>query len=144
MRFFQALIIAGVGSAIATDAAADVLVATRTIRAQSILAAADLAMVSGEPTLTGLAILDAVGQEARVTLYQGREIRADDIGPPALINRNQIVVLQFQSGPLIISTEARALGRGGAGDVLRVMNLSSKATVNGRVGSDGTVHVTTN
>lgn len=122
-------------------AAADTPVAARTIRAHSLIGPADLGTTPGEvpgaiadPTLI-------VGQEARVALFAGRPIMPGEIGPPALVERNQIVRLAFQAGGLTILAEGRALDRAGAGDTLRVMNLASRATVTGFVRSDGTVAV---
>lgn len=122
-------------------ALADSVVATRTIRAQTIISIEDLTTV--EAALPG-ALADpalAVGMEARVAIYAGRPVRAQDLGPPALIERHQLVPLIFLSGGLAISTEGRALARGAAGEVIRVMNLSSRNTVNGRVGPDGAIYV---
>lgn len=127
--------------AMAMPAGAETLVATRTIRAQTVLGSADLAEVPG--TVAGALSLadEALGMEARVTLYAGRPIRPGDVGPPAIIDRNQIVPLAFQAGTLAILTEGRALGRAGVGDTIRVMNLASRSTVTGRVLADGTVIV---
>jgi len=82
------------------------------------------------------------GRMLRNTHYAGRPIPFEAIGPPALINRNEIVALHFQSAGLTISTEGRALERGGVGDRLRIMNLSSRATLFGFVQSDGSIKVT--
>jgi flagella basal body P-ring formation protein FlgA len=68
-------------------------------------------------------------------------VRAADLGPPALVDRNQIVALDFRAGGLSIRAEGRALARGGAGDVIRVMNLASRTTVSGRIRPDGVVDV---
>lgn len=128
---------------IAQPAYADSLVATRTIRAQTVLTAEDLVLVAAE--IPG-ALADpalAIGQEARVTLYAGRPVAASDLGPPALIDRNQTVALIYRSGGLSILTEGRALDRGAAGEVIRVMNLSSRLTVNGTISPDGSVIVGT-
>jgi flagellar basal body P-ring formation protein FlgA len=135
LRFALAL------SVVATPALSDSLVATRTIRAQSILTAEDFALVAAEipGALTDAA--GAIGLEARVTLYAGRPIGSGDVGPPALIDRNQIVALIFRSGGLSILTEGRALDRGAAGEVIRVMNLTSRTTVNGTIAPDGSVIV---
>jgi hypothetical protein len=70
-----------------------------------------------------------------------RPVRAADLGPPAVVERNQIVGLAYRSGGLAILTEGRALARGGVGDVIRVMNLASRATVTGTIGPDGLVAV---
>jgi flagella basal body P-ring formation protein FlgA len=120
---------------------AESLVATRTIRAQTLIGPEDVAMVAAD--LPG-ALTDpelAVGLETRVSIYAGKAVRAGDLGPPTLVDRNQIVPLIYQSGGLAISTEGRALARGSNGDVIRIMNLGSRTTVTGRVGPDGAVYV---
>ena len=120
---------------------AETLVAARTIRAQSIITPADITVI--ERTIPGMLshFEDALGQEARIALYAGRPIRPDDLGPPAIVDRNEIVTLVYRRAGLTIATDARALDRAGVGDVLRVMNLSSRTTVSGIVGTDGTVRV---
>jgi flagella basal body P-ring formation protein FlgA len=122
-------------------ALADSLVATRTIRAQSILGPDDVTLVAA--AIPGaLDNIDGVlGLEARVAIYAGRPIRPSDLGPPAVIDRNQVVPLAFASGTLTILTEGRALDRGGVGDVIRIMNLASRTTVSGRIAADGRVIV---
>lgn len=135
MRFILALVFA------AQPALADSLVATRTIRAQSLIGPDDLTLVAAD--LPG-ALSDpsaAIGLEARVAIYAGRPVRAGDIGPPTLVDRNQVVPLIYLSGGLAISTEGRALARGSEGDVIRIMNLGSRTTVSGRIGPDGAVYV---
>lgn len=123
-------------------ARAEVLVAARTIRPHEIIAADDLT-TRHIPAAGGLTHADqAVGQEARVALYAGRAIRPGDIGPPALIERNQIVPLVFDNGVLRISTEGRALERGGAGDRIRIMNIASRQTVTARVTESGSAAIT--
>ena len=122
-------------------AMADSVVATRTIRAQTVVQADDLTLVAAAiPNALGN-LADAVGQEARISIYAGRPVLATDLGPPAVVDRNQIVPLAYQSGALAILTEGRALARGGVGDVIRVMNLASRSTVLGRIAANGTVLV---
>jgi flagella basal body P-ring formation protein FlgA len=122
-------------------AAADTVVAARTIPAQSLIRAEDVAIntqtVPGGVADPGVVI----GMEARVALFAGRPIRVGDIGVPAVVDRNQIVPLLYQGNGLMISTDGRALARGAAGDLIRVMNLSSRATVTARIGSDGAAYV---
>ena len=122
-------------------AMADSVVATRTIKAQSVVQMDDITLAEGAfpNALDNLA--SVVGQEARISIYAGRPILAADLGPPAVVDRNQIVSLVYQSGALAILTEGRALARGGVGDVIRVMNLASRSTVSGRIAADGTVLV---
>lgn len=123
------------------QAQADVIVPQHTIRPKATITEGDLlirpATVSG--ALTDPA--DVVGMEARVSLYAGRPIRASDLREPAVIDRNQVVKLSYQRGSLMIQTDARALDRASAGEVIKVMNLSSKTTLFARVLPDGTLIV---
>lgn len=122
-------------------ATADSVIALRRIPAQAVVSAADLNTV--DAAIEG-AITDAtlvIGQEARVTIYAGRPIRIGDFGPPALVDRNQIVSLIYVAGGLQIMAEGRALGRGATGDTVRAMNLSSRSTVSGIVTETGALRV---
>jgi flagella basal body P-ring formation protein FlgA len=112
-----------------------------TIRANSIIMEDDLVIQDASMSGTVSNPLEILGMEAKRNLYAGRPIRLSDIGPPALVERNQIVALKYQIGGLLIATEGRALARGGAGDYLRVLNLSSRNTITGRVDITGAVIV---
>lgn len=126
----------------ASPTLAETLVATRTIPARSIIGPDDLLLrdvnvVGGisDPML-------AIGKEARVALYAGRPIRTGDLAAPAIIERNQIIQLVYRRGGVVISTEGRALERAGAGDWIRVMNLSSRTSVTAQIQESGAAHVT--
>ena len=122
-------------------ALADAVLAARTMRASSILTSADLTQSDADiPGSYGDAY-ELIGMETRVVLYAGRPILRGDVGPPAIVDRNQVVPLIYAGGGLHIVTEGRALGRGAAGEVIRIMNLSSRTTVSGTVMSDGSVRV---
>lgn len=122
-------------------AQADAVIAANTIPSRSILGPMDV-FVANQPVAGALTDpADAVGMEARVVLYAGRPIRAGDLVPPALVDRNDIVVLVFKTGPLTIAAEGRALERGAEGARIRVMNLSSRATVSGTINAQGQVLV---
>jgi flagella basal body P-ring formation protein FlgA len=125
----------------ACPALADSVIATRTIRAQTALMAEDVTLVAMEipGALTDLAA--AVGQEARIIIYAGRPIKPADLGSRTVVDRNQIIPLAYAAGDLTILTEGRALARGGVGDVIEVMNLSSRNKVLGQIGPDGVVRV---
>ncbi|WP_323763949.1 flagellar basal body P-ring formation chaperone FlgA [Marinovum sp.] len=126
---------------LAGAALAETVVPARTLRANTIIAPTDLTMRSTDVPGALSDPDQIIGRETRVTLYAGRPIRPGDIGPPALVTRNQIVTLHFTAGGLRILADGRALGRGGAGDRIRVMNLSSRATLFGTVQPDGTINV---
>lgn len=123
----------------ALPASGETLVAARTLRAQTILGPDDVVVAEG--TLPGTATdpSEVVGLETRVAIYQGRPIRPADLGAPAIVDRNQTVVLIYAAGALTIRAEGRALGRGGVGDRVKAMNISSRTTVSGVVADDGTI-----
>lgn len=139
MRIWQAILVAACVPA--GPLQADQIVAARTIRSLSVIGPEDIAFSAGESPGAASAIAEVLGKEARVMLYPGRPIRLDQIGPPALVERNQIVSLVYQAGGLRIATEARALDRAALGEPVRVMNLASRKTVSGTVVADGSVAV---
>jgi flagella basal body P-ring formation protein FlgA len=135
MRAFALLLL------FAPPAAAETLVAAHTVRTKAVLSAEDLAVL---PRTTPGALSDpaqAIGMEARVVLYAGRPIRPGDIGPPAAIERNQIVTLVYDRSGLTIVTEGRSLARAAVGERVRVMNLASRSTVTGTVDAAGRIVV---
>ena len=121
--------------------AAEMVVAARVVRPQTILSAADLALSDQQMAGTYSDFDGLIGQEAKVVLYPGRPILPEDVGPPALVDRNQIVPLVYTLNGLTIRLEGRALGRASVGESLRVMNLDSRNVVTGIVQQDSSVRV---
>jgi flagella basal body P-ring formation protein FlgA len=119
---------------------ADTIVAARTIRAQTILTGQDLAIKRNDID-GGVTSDQLIGMEARVSLYAGRPISLTDVGPPALVERNQIVPLIYEVNGLRISAEGRSLARAGPGEYVRVMNMSSRTTIMGQVQPDGRIRI---
>ena len=131
MRWLIALLFA------ATPALADTVVANGTIRSMSVIGPANVRLVAGDTPGAILDLAAAIGMEARVNLYPGRPIRPGDLREPAVINRNEIITLQYDANGLLIVTEGRALDRAGIGERLRVLNLSSRTTVTATVQGAG-------
>lgn len=116
---------------------AEVLVATRIIPANTVISAEDImfrdlnaAGASTDPALI-------IGMEARKSIFAGRPILTSDVGVPAVVERNQIIELVFQSNGLRIKTDGRALDRAGPGELVRVMNLSSRSIVTASIDERG-------
>ena len=120
---------------------AETVVASRTLRAQTIVTAGDLALI--EDNIPGMrnSIEQAIGLETKAILYAGRPIAIGDLGPAAIVERNQIIALVYKKYGLTIRADGRSLERAGPGEIVRVMNLSSKTTLSGVVAPDGSVHV---
>lgn len=110
-----------------------VVVTTRAIRARTVIGPGDVVLASGDASGALSDPDEAIGMEARVWLQAGRVVMPEDLGPPALVERNQLVIMRFRRGLLEITAEGRALDRAGAGELVRVMNLDSRSTVTGRV-----------
>lgn len=126
---------------LAGPVSAETVLATRTIRPQTIIAPSDIVLHAADTEWAADHPDLVVGMEAKVALYAGRPIRVEDVGPPATVERNQIIRITYANGGLTMTAEARSLSRGGPGDRIRVMNLTSRATVSARILADGTVSV---
>jgi len=126
---------------VCTSAQAEAVFAARTIRARTIIEAGDLVVrdVALPGGVTNPSLL--IGQEAKVTLYVGRPVSQNDVGFPAIVERNQIIPLIYNGAGLFISAEGRALDRAGPGDSIRVMNLASRTTIFAIIGADGAGYV---
>jgi flagella basal body P-ring formation protein FlgA len=126
---------------LATPSFAESVVATRTLRPNTVIGPEDVTVV--DANLPG-ALSDpatALGLETRVAIYAGRPVLLANLGTPTLVQRNQLVTLVYLAGGLAISTDGRALARGSAGETVRVINIASRTTVSGRIGPDGVVYV---
>jgi len=113
----------------ATPVLADTLVAATTIRGSATIEPEDVAIRPEITPGTLRSPAEAIGMEARVNLYPGRPIRPGDLRPPAVIDRNDVVTLQYTKSGILIVTEGRALDRAAEGEVLRILNLASRVTV---------------
>ncbi len=122
-------------------ASADALIATQVIPARSVVGPSQVTVVSA--LIDGALSLpeEAVGQQARITIYPGRPLHAADLGAPTLVARNEAVVLRFAVGGLSIVAEGRALDSGAEGESVRALNLASRNIVSGRVAADGSLLV---
>ena len=97
---------------LAAPAAAVTVVAAKNLRPGMIVSAQDVKLVEAAIAGGFQMLEDVIGQEARVVRYAGRPVLPNDIGPPALIDRNQIVTLVYTAGPMTRTVEdaARLLG----------------------------------
>lgn len=121
-----------------TSLAGDV-VAARNLPAGTVVTAADM-----RPAETGGEIGDIshlVGLETRIAVYEGRPLLPNLLQEPVLVERNQLVRLNFQRGEVHIATDGRALDAGQAGDVIRVLNQASRNTISARIEPDGSLYV---
>lgn len=124
---------------LAAPVAAQSVMTVHAVRAGDTLSADDLAFHETDVADGFTDPRDVVGLEARVNIYPGRPILTRDVGMPTVVERNATVPLIFRRQGLSITLEGRALGRAGAGETVRVMNLSSRNTVIGIATETGEV-----
>lgn len=119
-----------------TPLPAGTLVATKVIRAGDRITESNT-----EPGEDGLTPEDEalLGKELRRTVYAGKEIVPTNTRAPRLIERNQLVTVKYVSGGLEIVLTGRAMSEAGEGDMVAVMNPSSRKLINGYVTADGWV-----
>lgn len=84
---------------------------------------------------------EVVGLVARTTILPGQVVTQRRVEQRTLVRRRQLVNVESRSGGLRITTEARALSDGKAGDVIELMNTNSQQVFQGVVLSDGRVAV---
>lgn len=67
-----------------------------------------------------------LGLSPRRNLSAMRPVAAGDIVQPQLVKKGETVTVTLQNGSMYLTTQARALENGGAGSLIKVMNMSSR------------------
>lgn len=137
MKKYSGVIAVAILAAGYAPAQGEELLAARNIRAGDIIVADDIVTPKGREGIRQATIL--LGLEAARNIYRGQPIDEDDLRAPTVVARNEIVKMEFASGPLFITTEGRALDQGAMGERIRVMNLISKRVVSATIVSSNTV-----
>lgn len=66
-----------------------------------------------------------IGLSAKRILPEGRPISHNDIQPPVLVNRNNIVTVALETPVMRLTTQAKALESGAKDEIIRVENIKS-------------------
>lgn len=82
-----------------------------------------------------------VGLSTRRSLRAGETLRGADLRPPVLVARNGVVLITLRAGAMSLSAQGRALEEGSRGDVIRVVNLQTRKTIEAHVTGPDTVAV---
>lgn len=137
-KIFSLILLLGfsnIGTANAADVTANV-----TLQRGHIIERSDID-VSSEAASESL-VRDYVGQEMQRTVYAGARLSLSHVDKPTLVKRNEQINMIYRVGRLEMTASGRALGEGGDGDIISVMNLDSKRRVQGLIRADGSVEVT--
>jgi len=83
----------------------------------------------------------AAGLIAKRALAPGKPIRQADLMKPELVARNETVTIVFEVPGIMLTTRGKALEAGAQGDLVNVLNVQSKRTVQATVIGPGRVTV---
>ncbi|SMF67949.1 flagella basal body P-ring formation protein FlgA [Tistlia consotensis] len=84
---------------------------------------------------------DIIGLSPKRSLRAGEPVRAGDLRPPVLVERNSLVTMRLKAANMVLTAQGRALDDGGQGSVVRVVNLKSNTIVQATVAEAGVVDV---
>ncbi|MGB9367941.1 MAG: flagellar basal body P-ring formation chaperone FlgA [Xanthobacteraceae bacterium] len=76
---------------------------------------------------------DIVGRAARGSVRAGQGLRASDLMKPELVKKNEMVVLHYEVPGIVLTMRGQALESGTEGDLVNVLNIQSKRTIQGVV-----------
>jgi flagella basal body P-ring formation protein FlgA len=82
-----------------------------------------------------------VGREARAALTAGQPLRQNDLGKPERIKRDESITLVYEVPGILLTCRGKALESGSDGDLINVLNVQSKRSVQGIVTGPGRVSV---
>ena len=107
------------------------------------VAQGEVLKASGRPKTDVIAIEDVLGFAAKRAFKPGQVIRAADVMKPELVARNETVTIGYEVPGMVLSIRGKALEGGAKGDVINVLNIQSKRTVQAVVSGPGRVSVAT-
>ena len=123
----------------------DVVVATRSMARQTQLVSEDV-RVERRPSssLPGDVLLrpeDAIGLQATKAVAAGEILTARAVQPRPLIRKGEVVTLVAEGQGIRVSTLGEAREEGRRGQLVRVLNLSSRKEIYGRVDGDRVIRI---
>lgn len=126
-----------------TYASVEAIVPARTIERGATIVLDDLKIVRLPRTrVTSAAIEEmdtAIGMAARQRLAIGRPLRRTDIEQPKLVVRNAMVTIVYKVPGMVLKSKGKALADGSMGQMVAVLNLRSKRTIEGQVTGPGQI-----
>lgn len=82
-----------------------------------------------------------IGKQMRRAVSTGLPIPSEFVGDPILISRNSLVQLESVAGSIVVSTQARSMGSGAAGDLIEVETISTRQRLHATVVNAQTVRI---
>jgi flagella basal body P-ring formation protein FlgA len=108
-----------------------------TLRNGDIIGALDIDYIDiAETHLANGAILDEkdiVNMTPRRLVQAGKPIISNELEPPKMVERGDLVTLVFANGPMTLTVKGKSLQAGSLGDTIRVSNVESNKNLQGIV-----------
>jgi flagella basal body P-ring formation protein FlgA len=82
---------------------------------------------------------EVIGYTSRQSLRAGQPLRRNDLAKPEIVKRDEFVTLVYEMPGLLLSVRGKAVESGAEGDLISVLNVQSKRTVQGIVSGIGRV-----
>ena len=130
------------GTAIETVEAA---IVTRPLARGDLIKQSDIAIerrpkseFSSEPPASAA---DIVGRAARSNVRAGQGLRASDLMKPELVKKNEMVLLHYEVPGIVLTMRGQALESGTEGDLVNVLNIQSKRTIQGVITGAGRITI---
>jgi flagella basal body P-ring formation protein FlgA len=90
-----------------------------------------------------LAATEVAGMAVRRQVRAGQPLQLSDLMRPQVVQRNEAVTLVYDVPGLVLTMRGKALDAGAEGDLVNVLNIQSKRTVQGTVAGPARVVVST-
>ena len=84
---------------------------------------------------------DLIGLATRRPLRAGELVRMSELTKPEIVQRNEAVTLVYEAPGLMLTIRGKAIDSGTQGDLINVLNLQSKRTVQGTISGPGRVTI---
>jgi flagella basal body P-ring formation protein FlgA len=120
---------------------AEAVIALRAIALGQVIKSSDV-MIERRPKSEVIAVEDVLGFAAKRALKPGQVIRAGDVMKQELVVRNDTVTMYYEAPGMVLTIQGKALDSGSIGDVVNVLNIQSKRTIQATVSGPGRVNVT--
>ena len=132
------------GTAIETVEAA---IATRALARGDIVKQSDISIerrpkneFASEPAASAS---DVVGRAARNAVRAGQGLRTSDLMKPEVVKKNETVLLHYEVPGIVLTMRGQALESGTEGDLVNVLNIQSKRTIQGIITGPGRITIPT-
>lgn len=125
--------------------AIDVVMLARSVTRGDVIRASDATIERRPRSAIAAGALDkaeqVIGLAARRPLQPGQALRAADLMKPELVRQNETVTVLYDVPGISLSVRGKALESGAEGDLVNVLNVQSKRTMQGTVTGLGRVTI---